>query len=177
MFQNKVKCSIVLLVLCVQFVVSQNTVMLTKEEAVQEVLEKNFGIEIANNNLTIADNNRKFLNSGYLPSLTGLAGANYDIQDQEATFQDGRENTVNDAETTRYNASINLDYTLFDGLGRYWNYKALNEQYGIEELQVRQTIETTMLQLFSVYYEKGINLHDIKAFKRTVLRFHQVSAM
>ncbi len=45
-----------------------------------------------------------------------------------------------------------MNYTLFDGLGRMYTYKKLKEQYAISELQLRTTIEQTILQLFSVYY-------------------------
>ena len=56
------------------------------------------------------------------------------------------------AESRNYGASINLNYNLFDGLGRVFNYKKLKEQYNLTELQARETIENTILQLFSVYY-------------------------
>ncbi|WP_432411760.1 TolC family protein [Rasiella sp. SM2506] len=141
--------------------------MLTKQEAIKETLQNNFGIEIANNDLEIADNNQGILNSGFLPSLTGLAGANYNLEDQEVTFNDGTTNVVDGAETTQYNASINLNYTLFDGLGRWYNYKTLKENYALGELQARQTIETTILQLFSVYYEVARITENIEVLKQT----------
>ena len=132
---------------------AQDVEFLTKDAAVSEVLQNNFGIIIAKNNLNIAENNKKLLNSGYLPSVTGNAGANYNKDDQEVTFQDGSVNMVDGVETTRYNASVNLAYTLFDGLGRWYDYKRFKEEYNLSELEVRETIETTILQLFSVYYE------------------------
>ena len=141
--------------------------VLTKEAAIQETLENNFGIIIANNDLEIADNNQDLLNSGYLPSLTGLAGASYNLEDQEVTFNDGTLNVVDGAETKQYNASVNLNYTLFDGLGRWYNYKRLKEAYNLGELQVRQTIETTILQLFSVYYEVARITENIDVLKQT----------
>ncbi|GER58145.1 membrane protein [Patiriisocius marinus] len=131
----------------------QSNGLLTKQDAIAETLQNNFGITIAAKNLEIADNNQGILNSGYLPSLTGTAGASYDIQDQEVTFQSGEANIVDGAETTRYNASLNLSYTLFDGLGRYWDYKTFQEQYNVSKLQVRETMETTIIQMFSVYFE------------------------
>jgi len=134
-------------------IIAQETEVLTKQEAVAKTLQNNFGILIAKNNLDVAENNKSLLNSGFLPSLTGNAGASYNLDDQEATFQDGTTNTVEDAETTRYNASLNLNYILFDGLGRWYDYKRLKEQYNVTELQARETIENTLLQLFSVYYE------------------------
>ena len=141
--------------------------ILSKEKAIEETLQNNFGIEIANNNLEIADNNRGLLNSGYLPSFRGIAGANYNLEDQEVTFNDGNTNIVADAETKQYNASLNLDYTLFDGMGRWYNYKSLKETYNLGELQVRQTIETTVLQVFSVYYEVARVTENIKVLQET----------
>lgn len=45
-----------------------------------------------------------------------------------------------------------MNYTLFDGLGRKYTYKRLKEQYALSELQLRETIEFTILQLFEVYF-------------------------
>lgn len=137
------------------------TQLLPKNDAVAIMLENNFGIKLANNNVTVAENNTDILNSGYLPSVFFQAGANFDRTNTNVDFggaltQDGtvRPDVVIDgAETTRYNASINMDYTLFDGLGRYYNFKQLKEQYNLTQLQARETIENTMVQLFSVYYE------------------------
>jgi outer membrane protein len=129
------------------------TSLLTKEEAIRTMLENNFGILLANNQVAVAENNTGILNTGYLPTISTTAGINYNVDNQEATFQDGTSRSVNGAETTRYNASVNLDYTLFDGLGRYYNYKTLKEQYGLSKLQARETIENVMVQLFTVYYE------------------------
>ena len=139
------------LVLCGRFLFAQE--VLTREEAVQLVLDNNFGVKIANNNVSIAKNNQNVLNSGFLPTLTGNAGGSFDQNNQEATFQDGSVRAIDGAETTRYNASLNLNYTLFDGLGRWYDYKRLKEEYNLSELQARETIETTVLQLFTVYYE------------------------
>ena len=140
---------------------------LSKKKAIEETLENNFGIKIANNDLEVADNNQNILNSGYLPSITGLAGASYNIEDQEVTFNNGETNVVDGAESTQYNASVNLNYTLFDGLGRFYNYKSLKEQYNLGELQARQTIETTLLQLFSVYYEVARITENISVLEQT----------
>ncbi|WP_299183273.1 TolC family protein [uncultured Aquimarina sp.] len=135
---------------------------LTKQEAIRLTLENNYGILIATNNIDVAKNNKGLLNSGYLPTLAANAGANYQETTSKTSFPGAinpdtglpREDIeIDGAETQRYNASLNFNYTLFDGLGRYYNYKRLKEQYNLTELQARETIENTMLQLFSVYYE------------------------
>lgn len=141
--------------------------MLEKQEAVQLVLENNFGVKIAKNNLEISENNQSVLNSGFLPSLTGNGGATYDKSNQEATFQDGTVRSIDGAETTRYNASLNLNYTLFDGLGRWYDYKRLKEEYDLTELQARETIENSIIQLFSVYYEVARITENIRVLEET----------
>jgi outer membrane protein TolC len=141
--------------------------LLTKQEAIAQTLENNFGIGVAGNQLEIAENNKSILNSGFLPSIIGNAGGNYNIEDQDVTFNNGETNTVLGAETTQYNASVNLNYTLFDGLGRWYTYKRLKEEYNLSELEVRQTIETTMLQLFSVYFEVARLSENISVLEET----------
>ena len=72
---------------------------------------------------------------------------------REIESQDGDNNNINGAETKSYNASVNVNYTLFDGLGRKYNYKQLKETYNLSELQARETIENMYLQLFNVYFQ------------------------
>lgn len=135
--------------------------LLTKQDAVNLTLENNFGINVAKNQVDIADNNKSILNSGFLPSLTANAGASYNRDDSVTEFP-GQVNSDGDpredldiykAESQRFNGALNANYTLFDGLGRFYNYKRLKEQYALSELQARETIENVVLQLFSVYYE------------------------
>lgn len=149
-----------LIVLATTRVFSQES-LLTKEDAVNLALQNNFGIQVAKNQVEIAENNKGILNSGYLPTLTNSTTANYNRDDAVIEFpgqvnQDGSPRAdveLNKAEAQRYNSSLTADYVLFDGLGRFYNYKRLKEQYELSELQARETIENTMLQLFSVYFE------------------------
>lgn len=142
--------------------------VLTKEEVIARALEENFGIKLANNNVEIADNNQGILNSGYLPTLTGLAGANYDINDRITEPENGEDVIQNGIENNAYNASINLGYTLFDGLGRYYNYKSLKEQYDLSQLEARETVENTILQIMSVYYEIARLSENVNVLEETL---------
>ncbi|SDR97668.1 Outer membrane protein TolC [Formosa sp. Hel1_31_208] len=142
--------------------------VLTTENAVKLALEHNYGIKIANSSVDVAENNSGILNSGYLPTLTGNAGASIDQQNTEGELANGDTRIANGAETRRYNASINLNYTLFDGLGRLYNYKRLKEEYQLSELEARETIETTILQLFSIYYSVAQLSENSSALEETI---------
>ncbi|UOY08141.1 TolC family protein [Muricauda sp. SCSIO 64092] len=168
------------------FLFSQQS-FLSKEEAVKITLENNLGIVIAKNDVEIAENNKSVLNSGFLPTLTGTAGANYQrddstfefpgqfLRDDEGNVQiDSEGNPIQrpdaslfKAEAQRYNARLTADYVLFDGLGRLYDYKRLKEEYNLSELQSRETIETTVLQLFTVYFEMARVSENIQVLKDT----------
>jgi len=170
--ENRLIATIFCLI-CVTITSAQEK-LLAKQDAINLALENNFGIKVARNQVEIAKNNKSILNSGYLPTFSGTAGANYQRDDSTFEFPgqflrnaDGSIQTNPEtgdpvprpdadlfkAEAQRYNASLNANYVLFDGLGRFYNYKRLKEQYQLSELQARETIENTMLQLFSVYFE------------------------
>jgi outer membrane protein TolC len=155
------KIIIAVLLLSAYTAVFSQEKLLTRDEAMKKALENNFGIKIAGNQVAIADNNQGILNSGYLPTLTGTANASYSRDDSTIEFpgQLNDDNSVradveiDKAEAQRYSSALNLNYTLFDGMGRLYNYKRLKEQYQLSELQARETIENTLLQLFSVYFD------------------------
>ncbi|SFN53627.1 TolC family protein [Salegentibacter flavus] len=151
--KKELRFAFVIILLVVFQVSSQEKEIITKEEAIARALENNFGIKIARNQVEIAENNQGILNSGYLPRLRGQAGAGYDLNDRLTEPEDRENVDQKGIESNRYNASINVDYTLFDGLGRLYNYKSLKEQYDLSQLEARETIENTILQLMSVYYE------------------------
>ncbi|WP_299435119.1 TolC family protein [uncultured Maribacter sp.] len=160
----KKKIGVVFIILSVYFpleIIGQENI-LAKESAVSIALENNYGIKMAKNRAEIAKNNKSVLNTGYLPTLTGNAGANYNDLINSTTEYPGQFETdgtpradieIKDAESQTYNAGLAINYTLFDGLGRLYNYKRLKEQHALSKLQARETIENTVIQLFSVYYE------------------------
>lgn len=167
MIKRSIKYSTTVIIIFVSFLgTSQNVVK--PAEAIELALEHNYGIQIANNNLEVAENNKDLLNSGYLPTLTGLAGGSIDRQNTEGQLANGDVRVADGAETRRYNASINLNYTLFDGLGRYYNYKRLKEEYNLSELQARETIENTIVQLLTVYYDVARRSENLKSLEETL---------
>ena len=132
--------------------------ILTKKEALRITLQNNFGIKIANNNLEVAKNNKSIYNSGFLPTANLTSGADYRRNNQSLTFTD--RDTGDDAEisgngviTKNYSATLGVNYVLFDGLGRKYNYQQLKETYNLSEIQAKATIENTYLQLFTVYFQ------------------------
>ena len=136
--------------------------ILTKKEALKTTLKNNFGIKIANNNLEIAENNSSIFNSRFLPTASFNSGATFQSNSQNITLplSDSLGVVIGDRVisgsgiiTRNYSASLGVNYILFDGLGRKYNYKQLKETYNLTELQARETVENTYLQLFTTYFQ------------------------
>jgi outer membrane protein TolC len=142
---------IALLVFAVASTEASSQQILSREAAMGLTLEHNYDIKVAVKSLEVADNNQSILNSGFLPTV--LANGNAGL----SVFQ-GQNQTVNGdinydpTDAYNYNASIGLDYVLFNGYGRMYNYKQLKEMYNISELQARQIIENTILELSNSYF-------------------------
>lgn len=154
------------MLLAFSFVKAQNLV--TTEQAIELALDNNYGIKIANNTVEEAKNNHSVLNSGFLPTLDGVAGAVYNRDNIAAEFSNGGSTALDGAESSRYNAALNLNYTLFDGLGRLYNYKTLKETYNLTEVQARETIENTIVQLLTIYYDVAKQSENVASLKTTL---------
>ncbi|MDT0691451.1 TolC family protein [Salegentibacter sp. F188] len=162
-------CIFLLITVCsLQMTAQVQDSVLTKEEVISRALMNNYGIKIANNQVEIAENNQSILNSGYLPSLAGVAGANYDLNNRITEPENGEVLEQRGIENNSYNAAVNVNYTLFDGLGRFYNFKSLKEQYNLSQLEARETIENTMLQLLSIYYEIARLTENIQVLEETL---------
>lgn len=174
--KKNVSLLFVLLIGFTPLLAQDNLSLLTKADAFSIMLENNFGVQIANNQVAIADNNQSIFNAGYLPTLSALGNASYDNTTSVTDFNGARDSEGNlrpdieipDAETRRFSGSLNLDYTLFDGLGRYYNFKQLKETYNLTELQARETIENSTLQLFTVYFEVARVTQNLKVFENAL---------
>ena len=129
----------------------QSQTTLTQAEAVQKTLANNFGIQVAKNNIEIAENNASKENNGFLPTINANAGSTANLGGSTQKFGNGNENLVENAFTWSANASITVNYTLYDQT-RTYTLEQLKEVLNLSELQLRQTIEVNLLQLVNAYY-------------------------
>lgn len=147
--------------------------ILQKDQAVSIAMENNFDIKLAALDVQVAENNSSIQNSGYLPTLSGTAGADYSNNRGSATSRQGDlagvEQKFTGNQSSGLNAGVGIDYTIFDGFGRSNTYKQLQENYNISELQARQMLENTILNIFDSYYEVARLTQDVNNQKQTLI--------
>ncbi len=146
---------------------SQDSV-LKLPDAVAIAMNKNQDILIARNNVRIAEVNKGVLNTGFLPSLIGSAGASYSNNNTDLRLSNGQEISRDGASSTSYNASLGLNYRLFDGLNRHYNFKILKENYSLSQLQARSVIENSLIRLVRSYYQVANLTARLANLERTI---------
>jgi len=126
---------------------------LTLDQAVVIALENNYDIRIVSNNVEVADNNQNVKNSGYLPTVAVSAGGNYSNNNATIETQDGTQQTINGVEANSYNASIGVNYVLFNGMNRKNAFEKLKRSYELSNVQRQVQIDNTILSVYNAYYE------------------------
>lgn len=127
--------------------------LLTLDEAIKIALEKNYSINIAKGEQEIAENNSSIGNAGFLPSLDVDASYGKRNSDTKQEFFDGRTIDQNGAKSTNYNASVNLNWIIFDGLKMFASYDRLKELRKNGETNFKLIVEDNLSQIISTYYD------------------------
>ena len=126
---------------------------LTISTAVKKTLENNLDIKISENFEKIAKNNSSILNNNYLPTFQIGSDINTNKQSIEVETPSGLSGTLDNTQTDNSSAVVSVNYNIIDASGRKYNYKKSKQLYSKSNLEVKEIIENTILQLFTVFYE------------------------
>lgn len=142
---------ILILSLCIPFVgISQETISV--EDAIAIAMKYNYDIKLADNSLLQAENNKSIYNTGFLPTVTASANGKYSNSNAVITTQTGQENTINGIETKGYGGSVGLNYILYNGGARKFQYDKLKIMYDLSDAQKQIQIENTLIDVYTNFY-------------------------
>lgn len=131
---------------------AQSTLQL--EDAIRIGLEKNFSIQIAENEVRISENNNSIGNAGFLPVLNADGSINQRIQDNVTVYGGTLpDRDDQNAKTTVYDYGLNATWTIFDGLTMFATLDRLSAELDISEAEARYQIELVLADIISGYYE------------------------
>ena len=150
------------------FNISYAQEVLTTEMAVKLTLENNLDIKVSENVLEISKNNSSILNSDYLPTINATSSVSRAQGDVEVKTNQGISAKINDTSNDESFANVNIVYNIVDGRGRKYNYQKSKELYNRTELEVREIIENTLLQLFTVYFDFARLTREKEILKNTL---------
>ena len=145
-----------------------NSDVISIKSAVDIAMKSNHSIIIARNNIKIAENNAGVMNSGFLPTLNTNGGLSHSNEDTYSESANGDVNDVDGNITNSYNYGVALNYRLFDGMGRFYNYKRFQSSFTLEELKSRSVIENILMNLIVAYYDVARLSSKLENQKRTI---------
>lgn len=163
--------------LTVAKVYAQEAPMLTLKDAVEIALKNNYRIKLSQNNTSIAKNNVTLGNAGILPQVSGDLASNNSIQTTTQNRSDGTTTRINNANNTSLSYGVNLNWTIFNGFAMFANLDQLKELSQLGDVTLRDTIQGTMANVLTTYYNLINQNEQIKALKgaiaisRTQLRY------
>jgi outer membrane protein TolC len=128
-------------------------------------LEHNYDIRIIHNEQQISANNATLGNAGILPSLDVSAGYNGTLSTLDQALADGSNRNYADLFNQGANASLNLNWTAFDGFQMQTQYARLKEFQQMGALNTRLAIENLVSNLTAEYYNyvrQNLRLKNLK---------------
>ncbi len=136
----------------INMLTGQQGEIVSLEEVIQTTIEQNYGIQIAEKNRAMAANNASRIAVGYNPTVNATAGSNFQVGGSKQQFSNGNENIVTSAASYGGNAGVSANYMIYDQT-RSISLDQLRENLNFVDLQLRQIIETNVLQVASLYYD------------------------
>ena len=142
--------------------------LLTVNDAIKIGLEKNYSVLIVKNNQEIAKAQNNFGNAGMSPTVSLNGGLNAASLDSYQEFNTGAIQDRTGAKTNNLSASLNANWTIFDGLKMFAVKKRLDLNEGLSAIELKQQMENTVYDIIISYYSIVKTLELIKAAKQNL---------
>lgn len=136
------------------------------DDCIRTGLERNYSIRIVRNEQQKSDNNATPGNAGYLPTVDMSGGFSGSVNNTNNKLADGTTEKTNGVNSETANVGLNVNWTLFDGLGIQATYAKLKELQRMGELNTRMTIEDFVADLSGEYYNlirQKIRLRNLRS--------------
>lgn len=151
--KNSTICLIFILFMIPALAAGQNTAELSLSEAISKALEENHSIIISRNLSEIEENRATIGFAGYLPNLSLNSSYREAIENSRLEFSNQPGQDVDGSRSSQYNASLDLEWVLFDGFGNRYRLQQLKRSRDLSEVLSREEIEATLLQVIERYLE------------------------
>lgn len=141
---------------------------LNLNEAIALSLQNNYDIQLTRNDSLLAALDYAYANYSLLPRLTANGGLLFNSNNQRQVLADGTERKSNNIRSNNANASLNLDWTLFDGFKMFIARNRLNELVELGELQIKNQVIITVAEVMRVYYDVVRQEQQLRAVQEQI---------
>jgi outer membrane protein TolC len=141
-----------ILVLFFPLLVPAQQNILTLEEAIGTALQNNYNILMARNDSASFSLDRSYVFAAFLPRLNGTAQKVWNTNAQKQELPNGTKRDTSGIKSNNLQASLNLNWTLFDGLRMFATRDRIIELERLGGLNVKNQVVTTVADIVNSYY-------------------------
>ena len=142
--------------------------MLTLEEAIATALQNNYDIQLSKNDSMVAALDYSYRNAAFLPVLNGVAGTTWNNNNQRQTLADGSKRNQKNIRSHNTNASLALNWTLFDGLRMFATRDKAEEFIQLGSLGIKNQVVNSVAAVISTYYDIVRQKQQLKAVEERI---------
>ena len=125
---------------------------LTVEQAISAALENNFDIQLLRNDSSSYALDNSYARAAFLPRLNATTGLVYNNNNQKQRLADGSKRESKGVRSSNLTGSVQLNWTLFDGLKMFATKDKLAEFVKLGELNIKNQMVTTVSSVINNYY-------------------------
>lgn len=131
---------------------AQSQEMLTVEQAVAAAMQNNYEIVLLKNDSTLAALNNSYAYAAFLPRLNASSGLIFNNNNTKQKLADGTQRKQAGLKSNNISASVNLNWTVFDGFKMFATRDKLAEIVRLGELNIKNQIVNTVSDVVKNYY-------------------------
>jgi outer membrane protein len=139
--------------------------LLTVEEAIAATLQNNFDIQLLRNDSTAFALDNSYARAAFLPRLNATTGLVYNNSNQRQRLADGTKRESNGIRSSNISGSVQLNWTLFDGLKMFATKEKLAEFVRLGELNIKAQMVTSVAAVINNYYNIVRQKQQLKAIE------------
>ncbi len=142
--------SIFLAIIFSQPLFAQNK--LTVEQAIYATIENNFDIQLLRNDSSSYALDKAYARAAFLPRLNATTGLVFNNNDQKQKFNDGTKRQRNGIRSNNLTASVQMNWTVFDGFKMFATRDKLAEFVQLGELNIKNQVINSVATVINNYY-------------------------
>lgn len=138
---------------------------LTVEQAIATALQNNFDIQLLRNDSASFALDKSYANAAFLPRVNATGGLVFNNNNQKQRLADGSKRESKAIRSNTLSGSVQLNWTLFDGLKMFVTRDKLNEFVQLGELTIRNQMIGTIASVINNYYNIVRQKQQLKAIE------------
>jgi outer membrane protein TolC len=150
---------------------------LTIDQAIELALKNNYEIQLAKNDAEAARLANHPGNAGMLPKLNATLTDNFSLSHLHQKLSNNTETNKNNVTGNTLSPSLNLSWTLFDGLKMFATKGRLNRLEQIGQLNMKDTLQTTVAQVIEAYYDIIGAEQQLKSINEAIALYQETAKL